>query len=932
MATYVVPQVLVYQEFALVSEADIQQLPAHIAGGHAHLIRYDEADEKPFGQLGQYDRLVDTDYSWPNRPAGGVLDDSYVKVYIDDALLMYYDNSIGVGDTIQTVADKPNQIRAADTSFKANGLAYPRDDALFDRDVALGDAVKVRLVVGSGVYEFCSYIAGFVGEVIAAVVQDATADTGNQADDIAATSSSQTDGPDNCVDIESVDGALYDGLEDGDVEETYTVLVTQSSVGEDATTARLRVTSASGNDDDLVLTPSAFGVPTAIGSRGLTVTWNNDGTGVCSTSAVEEGYDVDDFLVGQEWEVGVAMTFDAVTATSGGDYTGAEDVTYIVEVTKGGLWADEPQITCTTDKGIDVSGPTTITGAGVAVAVGTKGVTISFDEDGLCKGDRFYIECDAEGVGAYQTLVLGHNFPTEVLDNGETESDLTLYIRKNIEVPENRDGFAPLVNWELEATQITIKSGIIAYDDSYTDDGTPLSLPVHMECDYSWVYVEARYWLSELCGEVNQIFNVSALASDISGALHPDNPLKYGVYKALQNSNGTPVSYTAVCDPDDLDEWLRVTELIDGRRDCYGLVPLTRNPLVFGIYQGHADGQSSPEFGRWRTCWFNLDETLEKAIVDDTLSTDDAVVMATLEDNPSASGTQYTLLTIPDKNGQFVENGVCSGDIARFLYTTDGFGGELYTEFIIDSVISEDAVLLLAGHTAAIGVPQKIEIWRNLTETEQATELALTEGYNNRRVQMVWPNEIEADGYTVEGYFLCAALAGLASSVVPHQGLTQLEISGFTSVSQTTDKFNRTQLTTMASGGVWIVTQDLEDGDIFTRHAVTTGDYETIAEREEQITRNMDSMSFFFLDVFSPYIGISNVTPGTLALLRAETNAALRYLESNAYVPRLGSQLISGDIVALRAHATLQDRILVSVDLVLPFPLNNVELHMRLVA
>lgn len=929
--TYVVPQVLVFQELQLVPAAQIQQLPAHIAGGHAHLIRYDEENEKPFGRLGQYDRLIDTTYSWPNRPAGGVLDDDYVKVYIDDALLMYYSNSIGVGDTIQTVAGELNQIRAAATSFKANGTAYPRDAALYDRDVQLGDAVKVRLVVGSGVYEFCSYIAGFVGEVIAAVIQAATADTANQDDDIAATSFSQTDGPDNCVDIESVDGAAYDGLEDGDVEETYTILVTQSSAGEDATTARLRVTSASGNDDDLVVTPAAFGLPTTIGSRGLTVTWNNTGTGVCSTSAVEEGYDVDDFLVGQEWEVVVAMNFDTVTATSGGDYTGAEDVTYIIEVTKGGLWADSPEITCTTDKGIDVSGPTIVTGAGVAVAVGTKGVTVSFDEEGLCKGDRFYIECDAEGVGAYQTLVLGHNFPQDVLDNGATESDLTLFIRKDIEVPEDRAGFAPLVNWVLEATQIILKSGITAYDASYTDDGTPLPMPVHTECDYSWVYVEARYWLSELCNEVNQIYNVSSL-TDISGPLHPDNPLKYGVYKALQNSNGTPVSYTAVCDPDDVAEWTKVLELIDGRRDCYGLVPLTRNATVLGLYQGHTTGQSSPEFGRWRTCWFNLDETLEKVIVDDTLATDDEVVMATLEDDPNASGVQYTLLTVPEKNGQFIENGARSGDIVRFLYTTDGFGNELYTEFIIDSVISEDAVLLLAGHTVAVGVPQKIEIWRDLTETEQATELALTEGYNSRRVQMVWPNEIEADGYTVEGYFLCAALAGLASGVVPHQGLTQLEISGFTSVPQTTDKFNRSQLNIMASGGVWIVTQDLEDGDIFTRHAVTTGDYEDIAEREEQVTRNLDSMSFFFLDVFDPYIGISNVTPSTLALLRAETNAALRYLESNAFVPRLGSQLISGSLAALRAHATLKDRILISLDLVVPFPLNNIELHIRLVA
>ena len=49
MATYVVPQVLVFQELTLAPQADIRPLPAHISGGHAHLIRYDDEDEKEEG-------------------------------------------------------------------------------------------------------------------------------------------------------------------------------------------------------------------------------------------------------------------------------------------------------------------------------------------------------------------------------------------------------------------------------------------------------------------------------------------------------------------------------------------------------------------------------------------------------------------------------------------------------------------------------------------------------------------------------------------------------------------------------------------------------------------------------------------------------------------------------------------------------------------
>ncbi len=931
MATYVVPQALVFQEIALVPQADIQPLPACIIGPHAHLIRYSESDEKAFGLLGDYDELVDTDYSWPNRPVGGVVDDDYTRVYIDDALLRYFTDTIGSGDTIQTVAGETNRIRAAATSFRSNGAAYPRTaGSFFDRDVAVGDVAKVRAVVGSDEFELCTYVAGFVSEVIAAVVAAATADALNQADDVAATSFSQTAGGDNCVDIDSVNGATYDGLEDGDVEETYTILCTKTSVGGDATTAELRVTSASGNDDVATVTPSAFGVATAIGTRGLTVTWNNT-LGACSVSAANEGVDVDDYLAGQTWEVTVAQTFTAPAATSGGTYAGTTDVTYIIRVSKGGLYADSPEITVTTDTGVDVSGPTIISAAATAVAIGTQGVTVQFNQLGLSKNDRYYIECDAATAGAVQTLILGHSFDQDVLDNGATEVDLTLFIRKDIEVAQNRTGAAPLTNWDMTATQISINAGITAFDASWTNAGVPIALPVVSDCTYGQVYVHARYWLSDLCSEANQISDTAELFSSISGPLHPDNPLKWGVFKALQNSNDTAVTFVAVCDPDDVAEWSKVLGIIDGDRRVYGIVLLTRNATVWGLFQAHVNSQSSATFGRWRYLWLNLDEVTEKEIIDDTTSDDEAVVLAVLEDDPVTSGTQYTLLRVPAANASFVTNGVRAGDIVRYLYEGDGFGNDTYTEFVVDAVLGEDSLRLQTGHTLPVGVASKMEIWRNLTETEEAAEYTLTKGYSDRRVMMTWPHELGQDGFTVEGYFLNCCLAGLVSGVIPQQGLTNLEINGCDDLTETT-RFNRTQLSTMAGGGVWIVTQDPNSGDVFSRHALSTADYDSIAEREEMVTRNLDSISFYMLDIYSPYIGVSNVTESTIDMLRAETHSAIKFLESRFFTPRSGAQLISGTIARMRRHATLLDRIVIDLDIILPFPLNNLEVHLRLVA
>lgn len=105
MTTYVLPQVQVFQEFSSTTQSAIPPLPALNAGGHAKLIRYSEEDEKVLGYLGQYNPNSEEAYLWPERPAGAVVDQSYTKLFIDDALLRYYDSSDSdVGDTITLVS------------------------------------------------------------------------------------------------------------------------------------------------------------------------------------------------------------------------------------------------------------------------------------------------------------------------------------------------------------------------------------------------------------------------------------------------------------------------------------------------------------------------------------------------------------------------------------------------------------------------------------------------------------------------------------------------------------------------------------------------------------------------------------------------------------------------------------------------------------
>jgi hypothetical protein len=915
MATYVLPQVLVFQEFELASEPAAQPLNACIMGGNAFLLRYSDSDEKVQAYLGQYDHvgtLVEGDYktcySWPERPAGGVVDDSYTKLFIDNALLRYLRDTSG-----DITRETASRIRFPNTALIDNPddpVTYPRDTDLKDRDVKVGDSVKVVADdgIGGDPITLYTYVRGFVADTVAATVDSTpNAYAANHATQVASSSSSAASGNSGDATIDSVSHTSYNGHPDGDIDEVYTIEVIQASTGGDATTARLKVTSASGRDDDDEVTPAAFGSPTAIGARGGTVTWDALST---------------EFTLGDVWTFTVHQAYTAPTTTAAGTYTGTTDRTYIVEVTKGGLFAASPEITVTTTDGTDFSGPTVCATSGAAVSIGTKGVTFTPTGTALLKGTRWSIPVTAATEGAYKTLVLGHNLDPDQLDN----FDVSLFIKKDIEVGEKHITVDGRYNWEQSDTEFCVLADIQAYDDSYTDGGELVALDVISDDEWentNKLYVEYRAWVQDLVGEVNGISDVANLDDEIPGELTPDNPLKWGVYKALENSNGQEVKFIAVSNPDDTDEWITVLDALEERTDVYGLVPLTRTTTVLNLVKAHVLAQSTETAGRWRVAWFNtkVDSSIQVVGAD--------TVLGTTEDDADTSGTQYTILKVPANDALFETNGVQAGDIVRYQYESDAYDEVTYSEYVVDEVINESTLRLVTGTDTAESVALKFEIWRNLSVADLATEVANASGnWASRRVMAIWPDEFEGDGVTQEGYFLCCAYAGLASGVVPQQGLTNLELSGVTGVPRTTELFNRTQLDEIAANGGWIVTQDPKSGEVYSRHAVTTGDYEDINEREEMVTRNVDSISYYFQDTFAPYIGISNVTPSMLTIIEAETNAAIQYLRTANFTPRLGGQMIEATITDLRISPVFRDRILLSLDAEIPYALNNLEIHL----
>ena len=921
MPSYVLPQVLVFQEFTQQPVALAQPQNAILIGPNYDLHRYPE-EKSSIRVTSSYDPLNESCYAWPGRQAGGVVDFDYTQVFMENAFLKYFNDPSGDLSIVKWVAPGKNRVRAASLILKtANGFVR---SASILRDVKLGDQVKLVASACATPITFFSSVVDLIADQIASIIDTATSDENNEAATTLAASGSQTAGDVNLVEIDSLDGSLYNGLVDGEPSETYTIEVVGGSVDGNATTAILRVLSASGKDDVLTVTPAAFGSPTTIGTRGLTVTFANGGS--------------DDFVIGQVFTVEVSQAFTPPTPASGGSYTGAEDTSYLVSITRGGLFADmnKPQISVTTTTGTDISGPTLVSAAALAVPVGTAGVTISFSgSTGLNAGDRYIIGVMAARTGAVRTLVLSSNLPDGLRGEcGSSSSsssgsgdevpdlDLTLYVKKNIEITEERTGFAPIVNWVQSATEICIQAGIVGFDSEFTSGGN--LVPLYIE--KGEVYVSHRDLLTANANIIASISDVSAIEGAL-GTISPDNDLAFAAFKALENANGEDVRYIALgaSSPITLEDWLAALDVLVGRDDVYSIVPLTYDLNVQQAVLAHVEAQSTPERGRWRICW--LCQQAQEVIGVYTQDPDGEALLATVEDDSDTSGTQYTILEVI--NGQLVTNGVRAGDTVRYLYTGDGFGNQTYTEFVVDTVINEETVRLVTGPDAAETTPRKVEFHRTLTRTELASTLALNPGlFSSRRAYLVWPDVVGNAGETFPGYFLAAALAGLRGGVLPHQGLTNVEINGFDDMSKTVDFFSDTQLDILAASGTWIVTQDPQNGSIFTRHQLSTGDQSDINQREQSITTNLDSISRNFLLRLKRYIGRGNVTPTMINILRGEIKGVIETFKNTIISNVLGPQILNAVIVRLSVDDTFADRIRADISVDLPEPFNNLELHL----
>lgn len=695
----------------------------------------------------------------------------------------------------------------------------------------------------------------------------------------------------------------------GDIDDEYVIRCTASGT---LTTAQFTVFSQRGDNVSVLSFPGdGIGNTTNVGSNGLSVYWTLSAPNIT-------------FNVGDEW------------------------------VTK--VNATRPQVTIVDTSGIDQS-TVEVVNDGDVIDLGLYGAQVTFSSNnnseldpagvgGLLKGDIYYVVCRAASSGAFRTLVLADDLPEQattgltVDDSGAipvananfdpSEFSIWLYlVQAWNEISGRKLQSPPDFNWTADASGLTVNQDIEVQDASWTElNGDLPYLPVYA----GDLFVEYRALMLTYSDTVYSLNTIADVVNTL-GTVDPDNPLAQGVFNALSNSGDQPVFFMGV-PSNDLAGYSNVLDKAEKTDQIYGLAPLTTDAQTLVALEGHINTMSAAEEKKWRIGFVGADLPALAVVYDTTNHPTGGVYQATITDDPGVTGLQFTIVEFNLSGETQALDDIAVGDSLRVNFATDAWGTATYQEYEIAEVVSNTKVKLVTGPGAPINTATKVEVWHTNSTAETATAVAaLSTGFANRRIYHVFPDKLYLDGVAQSSVFAAASLVGLVSSVAPQQGLTNIELNGFDDVPATYATYTRTQLNEMAGAGTFIIMQDYAGGRIYVRHQLSTAASEgNLNTSELSITKNLDAISYFFVGVLSPYIGRFNVSPELLDQLFVEVNSGLNFLSSSYTGAGLLGPMVVADtgstIRTLEQHPTLRDHVIIIVDLVLPAPLNVIQLRL----
>lgn len=422
---------------------------------------------------------------------------------------------------------------------------------------------------------------------------------------------------------------------------------------------------------------------------------------------------------------------------------------------------------------------------------------------------------------------------------------------------------------------------------------------------------------------VQDITSAADVAAKL-GKIDTRNPLAVAAYMAVLNS-GTTIKAFGVTS-DSLEAWGEFEAAIASRSDIYCVVPVS---------QAHARAVTASLKNR-----FENQASVDYALENGTPQRFRMVVAGGPGFQPSdsqlltstGSATRGTIsagkVVIEFSGGDFVTKGVQPGDLANY-----GTPGGAFYDYQIDAVLSNQQIRIIVPNSQAAVIPATggLNVFRRLTVAEAATQYAtVPASYASKRCVIVAGMSVDlegvANGANASTAYLACAVGGMIAGLPPHQGLTNLSISGISAIQGTHNIFDDAQLSKISDGGWCVFIQESPSAAPFCIHGVTT-DPSVLEFSEIMSVKNFDYVSESLARQLDRFIGTWNLNDETLGFIRQALEGKLADLRSRK-LPKIGAPVIASSITSAGVSTISADRAEVFVELTLPKSLNTIGLHL----
>ncbi|MFN5249857.1 MAG: hypothetical protein ACK5DE_02320 [Bacteroidota bacterium] len=416
-------------------------------------------------------------------------------------------------------------------------------------------------------------------------------------------------------------------------------------------------------------------------------------------------------------------------------------------------------------------------------------------------------------------------------------------------------------------------------------------------------------------------------ASDITdklGTIDLENEIAFGANEAFSGSQGKTIYALRVSD-DTTTAYSTALKKIEATDRVYALTPMTDKQTVQQLVATHCESMSQKDVKNFRRCYVGTDSPGEYA----ALSRYDGSVIE-VDITVSNAGIVLDVATA-GVNLQTVN--LVEGDIVKMIDSNGNYTGAEYT---ISAVTDANTAYLSTG-PASSQTEVFAEFWKADTPESQAAYVAdVSEALGSRRAVNVWVENgtriIDGVRTVIPNKYVAAEVAGLRSAVIPWQGLTLTEINSVTDAPAMYTRYTSSLLNTVAAAGTFIITQEAESGGVFIRHQLTTQSNEGSLAYEDSIGVSLDSVSFKIKDALNAFVGRKNVTRQTLEEIYDATWTILNDATTSSAIADYGPQLNGftnkageRNKIDVAAHPTLKDRVQVYARLLMPLPLNTLE-------